>query len=59
MRVFGGPNGSGKTTIIGLIKSSFDVGFYINADDIEKEVSSSGKFDLSNLQFRLNRSGVL
>ncbi len=48
MRVFGGPNGSGKTTIIDLIKSSFDVGFYINADDIEKEVSSSGKFDLSN-----------
>lgn len=48
LRVFGGPNGSGKTTIIELIKSSFDVGFYINADDIEKEVSLSGKFDLSS-----------
>lgn len=46
LRIFGGPNGSGKTTIINLIRSSFDVGHYINADDIENEIKSSGKFNI-------------
>lgn len=35
MRVFASPNGSGKTTILKQIDHSFDLGFYVNADEIE------------------------
>ena len=35
MRVFAGPNGSGKTTIIKKLKSEIPFGVYVNADDIE------------------------
>lgn len=38
MRVFAGPNGSGKTTIVNNLNSMPEVSFgiYVNADDIEK-----------------------
>ncbi len=48
VRVFGGPNGSGKTTIINLIKSSFDVGYYINADEIENQLRNEGIIQLED-----------
>jgi predicted ABC-type ATPase len=35
MRVFAGPNGSGKTTIINSLRSEIGFGVYVNADDIE------------------------
>lgn len=35
MRIFAGPNGSGKTTILTKIGERFDLGHYINADNIE------------------------
>ena len=35
MRVFAGPNGSGKTTIIKSLQSEIGFGVYVNADDIE------------------------
>lgn len=43
MRVFAGPNGSGKTTIFkGLLAdSNVNLGVYVNADDIEKELASA------------------
>ncbi len=40
MRVFAGPNGSGKSAIFDQINLKFDVGYYINADKIEKEIFS-------------------
>ncbi len=40
MRIFAGPNGSGKTSIINRLKDKISFGNYINADDIE--------FDLIN-----------
>ncbi len=36
LRIFAGPNGSGKTTILEQIDYQFDIGTYINADEIEK-----------------------
>lgn len=36
MRVFAGPNGSGKTTIVKNLMSEVPFGIYVNADDIEK-----------------------
>ena len=35
MRVFAGPNGSGKTTIIKSLQQKITFGVYVNADDIE------------------------
>lgn len=35
MRVFAGPNGSGKTTIIKSLQAELPFGVYVNADDIE------------------------
>src|SRR5882672_6007070 len=49
MRVFAGPNGSGKTTIINAVKDyrikeiPVDFGTYINADDIAGDLRD-GKF---------------
>lgn len=45
MRVFAGPNGSGKTTIIKsmLSQENIPLGVYVNADDIELELKVSKK----------------
>lgn len=48
LRVFAGPNGSGKTTIINQVKAAkvngrpIDFGYYINADDITRELHGAG-----------------
>jgi predicted ABC-type ATPase len=41
MRVFAGPNGSGKTTIIKSLQSEIGFGVYVNADDIETLLKES------------------
>lgn len=39
LRIFAGPNGSGKSTIIHIVKDAgIDLGMYVNADDINKEL---------------------
>jgi predicted ABC-type ATPase len=59
MRVFAGPNGSGKTTIFkGLLDDQkIELGIYVNADDIEQELARSGL--LSFEKFQLNISEKL
>lgn len=51
MRVFAGPNGSGKTTIFKEIlnKEKINLGVYINADEIEIDLSS-GKLNFDKFQ---------
>ncbi|MCW3090017.1 MAG: hypothetical protein JWP81_1086 [Ferruginibacter sp.] len=46
VRVFAGPNGSGKTTIINELRDKFSFGVYVNADDIEKALINNGSLDL-------------
>lgn len=41
LRVFAGPNGSGKTTIIKSLLSEIPFGVYVNADDIESLLKES------------------
>ncbi len=41
LRVFAGPNGSGKTTIINSLRSEIGFGIYVNADDIEASLRES------------------
>ena len=53
MRVFAGPNGSGKTTIIKELKGQIPFGEYVNADDIEKVLNESGKLLFSTYNLHI------
>lgn len=41
-RMFAGPNGSGKSTLIEDVKKHYNVGYFINADVIEKQLKTQG-----------------
>jgi predicted ABC-type ATPase len=41
-RMFAGPNGSGKTTLIEQIGQQFNLGYFINADLIQKSLDTQG-----------------
>lgn len=47
MRVFAGPNDSGKSTLKGLLSKDW-FGVYINADDIERAIRLEGVLRLSD-----------
>lgn len=48
LRIFAGPNGSGKSTILNIVRAKgINLGCYINADDLKREINTSGKFDFS------------
>lgn len=44
--MFAGPNGSGKSTIFHNVKRNFNVGYFINADEIEKDLKAKGLINL-------------
>lgn len=44
--MFAGPNGSGKSTTFNIIQSKFNLGYYLNADEIEKELKHKGFINL-------------
>jgi predicted ABC-type ATPase len=55
MRMFAGPNGSGKTTVMrNLGRPPEWFGIYINPDDIERSVRLSGQFSLEWTGFSTN-----
>lgn len=47
LRVFAGPNGSGKTTIINEIRNKYNVGSFVNADIIQEGLNRLGYLDYS------------
>lgn len=48
LRLFAGPNGSGKSTIIeGIKEKGYQMGIYLNADDLEIKLKRDGFVDLS------------
>lgn len=53
LRVFGGPNGSGKSTILNQIDTKYEIGYYINADEIEKLLKSKQRIDFDD--FGINK----
>lgn len=55
MRVFAGPNGSGKTTIISKIKSKISFGVYVNADDIEQTLVNTGGILFDSYKLRITQ----
>lgn len=38
LRIFAGPNGSGKSSLLAIIPQGLGLGYYINADEIEKQL---------------------
>ncbi len=55
MRVFAGPNGSGKTTIIKRLQAEIPFGVYVNADDIESMLTESGVLLFSTYQLSVTQ----
>ena len=52
MRVFAGPNGSGKTTIFkGILKENkVNLSVYVNADELELQLNQNQSIDFSDYQ---------
>lgn len=58
LRMFAGPNGSGKTTIKSVLKSSL-LGIYINPDEIEKQIKNDDFLDFSQYGIKTDEEEVL
>jgi predicted ABC-type ATPase len=54
LRIFAGPNGSGKSTILQLLPSTVDLGYYINADDIERCITQGHGISLKKYGVKAN-----
>ena len=60
MRVFAGPNGSGKTTILKNLqeRNSFSFGVYVNADDIERNLRETNTLDFTVYKLRISQESL-
>ena len=58
IRMFAGPNGSGKSTIIQYLLPH-QIGAYLNADDLEKQLKQTQRLDLSHYHDRLDASKLI
>ncbi len=56
LRVFAGPNGSDKTTIIRSLQSEIPYGVYVNADDIESALKASSVLLFNQFQLNVSNS---
>lgn len=58
LRMFAGPNGSGKSTLKGIIPNNL-LGYYLNPDDIEKEVNLNRYYDARNLNLKTSTGELI
>ena len=58
IRVFAGPNGSGKTTILRALLADIPLGVYVNADDIENSLEKTGSLLLDPYQLTISESEI-
>jgi len=58
LRMFAGPNGSGKSTIKSILKPNL-LGFYINPDEIEAEITKFDFLDFGHYGIQTDRKEVL
>lgn len=54
LRMFAGPNGSGKSTIKSVVSSKL-LGYYLNPDEIEKEIKEKGYLDIRGYNIQTNQ----
>lgn len=59
MRVFAGPNGSGKTTIINDLRDKISFGVYVNADDIERMLIENHALPLDDFKLQFTAAEIL
>ncbi len=52
IRIFAGPNGSGKSTLFEEFKKNYSTGYFINADEIQKQLTEKKLIDLSSIGIR-------
>jgi predicted ABC-type ATPase len=57
LRIFAGPNGSGKSTIKLLLAPKI-IGFYINPDEIEKEIRTSDFVDFDQFDMSIDKREI-
>ncbi|WP_028981449.1 hypothetical protein [Sporocytophaga myxococcoides] len=57
LRIFAGPNGSGKSSLFHDFsnKADFKVGYFLNADNVEKELREKGFINLSELNLEVDK----
>lgn len=56
IRVFAGPNGSGKSTLFKSIKDyPINLGYFINADELESQLKTKGYIDLKEIGLKANQ----
>ncbi len=53
IRLFAGPNGSGKTSLYYKISKTYNSGIFVNADEIEKTLQTKGLIDLSEFGLKV------
>lgn len=58
MRVFAGPNGSGKTTIIDRLKDEIHFGVYVNADDIERAIENNQSLSFDDYRVKVKEAKI-
>jgi predicted ABC-type ATPase len=58
MRVFAGPNGSGKTTIVKKLAAEIPFGVYVNADDIEQSLTITGALLFNQYQLKVEEKRI-
>lgn len=58
LRMFAGPNGSGKSTIKEVVPTEL-LGVYINPDEIEKILRTTGKLDLAAFKVQSADTGLM
>lgn len=58
LRIFAGPNGSGKSTLFDSFSKKYTSGLFLNADLIEKELSTKGFIDLSEFNLNLTQNDL-
>ena len=58
IRLFAGPNGSGKTSLYYKISKTYNSGIFINADEIEKALLTKGLIDLSDFGLKVTQKDL-
>jgi predicted ABC-type ATPase len=56
--MFAGPNGSGKSTIKSVLRPDL-LGYYVNPDEIEKEMNEFAAVDLRAFRIQTTREEVI
>lgn len=59
LRIFAGPNGSGKSTIFNYIDNQIGCPYFVNADDIQKELSSKGSLNFDKYTIYVDKESFI